>query len=127
MTRVAGLFSILLVVLASCDSSTDLGEVDLVGRWDAVGALQASNQTFGLALHVQSSGQSVQGSWRKGSSQGSLGLGAFSDGEVTFRLNGFSGQPTFTGRLTDKHRLEGEFDALDLEGAAVFRRGSIVP
>jgi len=127
MTRAAGFFSMLLVVLVSCDSSTDLADVDLVGRWDAVGALQTSDETFGLALHVQSGGQSVQGSWRKGSSQGSLGLGAFSDGEVTFRLNGFSGQPRFTGRLTDKHRLEGEFDALSLEGAAVFRRGSILP
>ena len=127
MTRAAGIFSILLVVLVSCDSSTDLADEDLVGRWDGVGALQTSSETFGLALHVQSSGQSVQGSWRKGSSQGSLGLGAFSDGEVTFRLNGFVGQPTFTGRLTNKHRLEGDFDALALEGAAVFRRSSVVP
>ena len=127
MTRAAGIFSILLVVLVSCDSPTDLADEDLVGRWDGVGALQTSSETFGLALHVQSSGQSVQGSWRKGSSQGSLGLGAFSDGEVTFRLNGFVGQPTFTGRLMNKHRLEGDFDALALEGAAVFRRSSVVP
>jgi hypothetical protein len=134
MTRAAVFFSVLLVVLVSCDSSVDPGEVDLVGRWDGVGALQASTDGFGISLYIESHAGGngpVAGSWRRSQdflSQGSIAAGTVQDGEVTFRLSGFPGEdPTFTGHLTNKHRLEGDFDALSLEGAAVFRRGSIVP
>ncbi len=134
MARAAGIFSLLLVVLASCSSSTDLADRELIGRWDGVGALQSSSEGFGLAVYIESHAGGdgpIIGSWRRiqgQSLQGSLASGAVLDGEVTFRLAGFPGtDPTFEGRLTNQHRLEGAFDALPLEGSAVFRRGSIVP
>jgi hypothetical protein len=134
MTRAAGFFSILLVVLASCDSSTDLAEEDLVGRWEAVGALQSSADGFGIALFIEShpgGDGPIMGAWRRYQNplyEGSIAAGVVTNGEITFRLSGFPGtDPTFQGELTNKHRLEGEFDSLELEGSAVFRRASVVP
>ncbi len=134
MTRAAGFFSILLVVLTSCESSVDPGEVDLVGRWEAVGALQSSSDGYGIALYIEShpgGDGPIVGAWRRYQNplyEGSIAAGVVTDGEITFRLAGFPGtDPTFQGELTSKHRLEGEFDALSLEGSAVFRRASVLP
>jgi hypothetical protein len=136
MTRAAGFCSLFLFVLASasCESSVAPGEVELVGRWDGVGALQTSADGYGISLYIQTHAGGngpLTGSWRRNGeflSQGSIAEGTVQDGDITFRLSGFPGtDPTFAGRLTSKHRLAGEFDALALEGAAVFRRGSITP
>ena len=133
MTRAAGFFSILLVVLASCDSSVDPDE-DLVGTWDGVGALQSSTDGSGITLYIQTHAGGdgpLTGSWRREQatlSQGSIADGLVQGGEVTFRLAGFVGtDPTFVGELTSKHRLEGEFEAIALDGSAVFRRRSVTP
>ena len=133
MTRAAGFFSILLVVLASCDSSVDPDE-DLVGTWDGVGALQSSADGSGITLYIQTHAGGdgpLTGSWRREQatlSQGSIADGLVQGGEVTFRLAGFVGtDPTFVGELTSKHRLEGDLEDLPLDGSAVFRRRSVTP
>jgi hypothetical protein len=134
MTRAAVFFSILLLVLTSCDSSSGLADEDLVGQWDGVGALQSSADGNGITLFIEShvgGDGPLTGSWRRSQdflSQGSIAAGVVQNGEVTFRLSGFPGtDPTFVGELTNKHRLEGDFSDLPLEGAAVFRRRSVVP
>lgn len=121
--------SLFALTLSSCDSSTGLDNVSLVGRWDGVGALQLTTNGFGITLSVQSDANgTVSGSWVSPRGSGNIAAGLVQDGDITFRLTSFPGtDPTFVGRLTDEHRMSGEFDALDLQGAAVFRRASITP
>lgn len=122
-------FSLFATTLASCDSSTGLDSVSLVGRWNGVGALQLTDNGYGITLYVQSDANgAVTGTWASARGSGNIVGGAVQDGDVTFRLSAFPGpDPTFEGRLTDQHRMSGSLDALSLEGPAVFRRSSITP
>lgn len=131
MRRFAYLIAVSLfaTALASCDSATGLDEVSLVGRWNGVGALQLEDNGYGITLYVQSDANgAVTGNWISSRGSGTIVEGSNQDGDISFRLSTFPGQdPTFSGRLTDQHRMSGNFDALDLSGPAVFRRSSVTP
>lgn len=121
---------LLFVTVAACESSTDLAEVDLVGRWDGVGPLQDSQATRGLQVSIQSDANGAfSGTWTlpgRGSSpvSGTKGAG----GEVEFKLLSYPGpDPTFEGQLTWPHRMVGSFAPALATDEAVFLRGSIDP
>lgn len=121
---------LLLVTVVACDSSTDLAEVDLVGRWDGVGPLQDSEAARGLQVSIQSDANGViSGTWTRpgrGSSPISGAKGA--GGEVEFTLLSYPGpDPTFEGQLTWAHRMVGSFTPALATDPAVFLRGSIDP
>lgn len=122
-------FSLFATTLASCDSATGLDEVSLVGRWNGVGALQLTDNGYGITLYVQSDANgTVTGSWISSRSSGTIVAGSVQDGDISFRLSSFPGtDPTFVGQLTDQHRMAGDLEGLDLSGPAVFRRSSVTP
>lgn len=126
------LLSAAIFGLSACGSSTDLAGVNLVGRWDGVGALQSSDDGAGITVYIAShSGSTFTGSWRRSQDvlyQGNITAASFQNGEITFRLAGFPGtDPTFAGKLTDAQRMAGSLDPVALSGQAVFRRGSLSP
>lgn len=126
------LLSATIFGLSACGSSTDLADVDLVGRWDGVGALQSSNDGTNITVYIEShSGSTFTGSWRRSAGvlyQGSIANTSFQNGDVSFRLAGFPGtDPTFEGKLTNSQRMAGSLDPVSLDGEAVFRRGTLVP
>lgn len=123
---------VLFFGVSACGSSTDLANVDLVGRWDGVGALQSSDDGANITVYIHShSGSTFTGSWKRvqaNTRTGAISDASFQNGEITFHLDAFPGtDPTFTGRLTDGQRMAGSMDPLSLNGQAVFRRGSRVP
>lgn len=126
------LLSALVLGLSACGSSTELGNLSLVGRWDGVGALQTSQDGAGITVYIEShSGSTFTGSWRRSQAyleQGSLTATSFQDGSISFRLAGFPGtDPTFDGHLTDALRMAGTLSPVSLSGEAVFRRGRLSP
>ena len=134
MRRLAGLGSILLVplIVVGCDSTTSLDEVSLVGTWNGVGSLQASDEGQDITVYIEShAGGEISGVWEKRSSPvgiGSIANGSATNDEISFTLQGFPGvspDPRFVGHLTDQHRMAGDIAEVDLSGAAVFRRSSV--
>jgi len=128
MLRVPRLLPLfLLLALTACDSSTDLTEVSVQGRWDGVGGIQESAP--GLRLFIQESANgTISGSWTRSQAglSGSVSAGQNENGVVQFRLEGHPGGPLqFEGRLTDRYRMEGTLGAVT--SSAVFRRSSFNP
>lgn len=108
--------------VAGCESSTDLDQVSVQGRWDSVGALR----DVSLTVENQAPDGSFTGTWRLANGQVRfLGDGMNSGGNVTFTLGGYpDGDAVFTGRFTNEFRLEGSLSGVTLSGPAVFRRSS---
>jgi hypothetical protein len=114
------------VVLTGCDTVTDLSEVTMEGRWDSVGALRAQMDQVTLMINPQSADGSFDGTWRVGNVVNAVTNGSKQGESVQFTLQGFFGQSvTFTGRLTDRFRMEGNLDGVPLDGPAVFRLSSL--
>ncbi len=120
--RLLPIFTLALFALvAGCESSTDIEDVTAQGRWDGVGALQSAYPEVRLELSEDANG-AISGTWRRGSQVGSAS-GTNANGSVTLQLTAFEvGTVTFTGRFTNRYRLEGSLSGTSLDGPAVFRR-----
>lgn len=117
---------VLAIGLVACDTVTDLGTVNLEGRWDSVGALQAETGGVVLFFNPPDADGTFTGTWRvsiEGASvTGPVLSGSNRDGEVEFTLQGFFGDSMiFNGRLTNRFRMAGDLVGFGLDDAAVFR------
>ncbi len=111
----------LMAFLVGCESSTDLDDASAQGRWDGVGALQASFPEVRLDL-AESSDGTITGTWRRGSQIGSAS-GQNNNGQITLELSSFEvGTVIFQGQFTNRYRLAGQLQGATLGGDAVFRR-----
>jgi len=114
------------VTLTACDTVTDLGEVTLEGRWDGVGALQAQTGGLVLMINPQNGDGTFDGTWRIGSVVNAVTNGSKQGEMVQFTLQGFfGGTAVFSGRLTDRFRMEGDMTGFEVDGPAVFRLSSL--
>lgn len=108
-------------LVVGCESSTDIEDASAQGRWDGVGALQASFPEVRLEL-AESANGTITGTWRRGSQVGSAS-GQNNNGQVILELSSFEvGTVVFQGRFTNRYRLEGALQGANLGGPAVFRR-----
>jgi hypothetical protein len=115
------LLPFLVLGIAACESSTDLGTTSIGGRWDGVGALQAKFPEVRLELTETSDG-TISGTWRRGSSAGPA-VGSNQGGQILLQLQSFEvGSVTFQGRFTNRYRLEGDLQGSGLGSPATFRR-----
>lgn len=117
---------VLAIGLVACDTVTDLGTVNLEGRWDSVGALQAETGGVVLFFNPPDADGTFTGTWRvsiEGASvTGPVLNGSNREGEVEFTLQGFFGDSMiFNGRLTNRFRMAGDLVGFGLDDAAVFR------
>ena len=111
----------LAFLLSACDGSTDLGDTSSQGGWYGVGALQTTFPELRMDLAENSTGE-IQGSWRRGGEGGSI-TGSHQNGQVSLTFSSFSsGNVIFQGRLTNRYRLSGSIQGVDLPGEAVFVR-----
>ena len=118
--------AMLTVVLAACESSTDLAEVTMEGKWDGMGDLYNVVPGFRMSINANPDG-SFSGQWTSDYHSGSVAQGARDAESVEFILFGFpGGQRTFSGELTDRYRIEGSLtpSVAQVPGSAVFRRSS---
>jgi hypothetical protein len=110
-----------LVSLTGCESSTDLGNTSIGGRWDGTGALQERFPEVRLELSEGADG-AITGTWRRGSSAGPA-QGTNQGGQIVLQLQSFElGTVTFQGRFTNRYRLEGDLQGAGLGAPATFRR-----
>lgn len=113
-------------ILAGCESSTDLGEVTMEGKWDGMGDLYSVVPGFRMSINANSDG-TFSGQWVSTSYSGTVAQGAKTGESVTFIIFGFpGGSRTFQGSLTDRLRIEGSLTptVAQVPGSAVFRRSS---
>lgn len=118
--------ALFVVALVGCESSTDLAEVSMEGRWDGMGDLYSVVPSFRMLVNANSDG-SFSGTWTASGYSGTVSQGTRQGASVTFTLNGFpGGARTFQGALTDRYRIEGDLSptVTQVTGKAVFRRSS---
>jgi hypothetical protein len=116
--------------LVACESATDLEEVSMEGRWDAVGSIRELAPDLKLTINADANGI-FTGNWSyRGETfthSGSMG-GVRTGNSVEFTLTAFQGgSRTFAGQLTDLFRMSGLIDLSPESTAAVFRRASFSP
>jgi hypothetical protein len=118
-------FAILAVLLAACDTVTDLANEPVDGVWDGVGVIQLEVGSVALSLGPEAADGTFSGTWRLQGEAYPITNGTNQDGVVQFTLQGFHGgaPALFSGKLTSVHRLEGELSTgLPPGERAVFRR-----
>jgi hypothetical protein len=118
--------AVLTVVLAGCESSTDLADVTMEGKWDGMGELYSVVPNFRMSVNANTDG-TFSGNWTSASYSGSVSQGTRQGEVVQFTLFGFpGGARTFQGELTNEYRIEGTLtpSVAQVTGNAVFRRSS---
>jgi len=134
MRRVRNLlaFPLVLLALAACDSPSDIDDVTMQGRWDAVGPLREAVPSLRLVITADAGGV-FTGTWSMRDVPGSRALGGVRTGNSvvltleTYPLPGGGfGPRTFTGELEDIWVMRGSINIPSETGAA-FRRSSFSP
>jgi len=118
--------AVLTAVLAGCESSTDLSEVTMEGKWDGMGELYGVVPNFRMSVNANPDG-TFSGSWTSAYHSGTVGQGTRSGESIQFTLFGFpGGSRTFQGVLTNRLRIEGTLTpaVAEVTGSAAFRRSS---
>jgi hypothetical protein len=118
--------AMLAAVLVGCESSTDLAEVTMEGKWDGMGDLYSVVPQFRMSIHANPDG-TFSGQWVSTSYSGSVAQGTRDGDSIEFILFGFpGGSRTFQGELTDRYRISGSLTPAhpQVSGDAVFRRSS---
>jgi len=121
--------AMVMAALVGCDSSTDLAEVTMGGKWDGMGDLYSVVPGFRMTINANSDG-SFAGQWVATSYSGTVAQGTRQGESIQFIIFGFpGGTRTFQGSLTDRLRIEGTLSPAHAQvpGNAVFRRSSFSP